>query len=291
MQKKYIFVMVSLIITCIVAFFCLESNNLTLDSGFDSSYSDGSFGGGSYSGGSSWSSSSSWNSSSSSSGDIVLTGPGVILAIAIFIVILVLFSFLGKQDKQIMQQTSFTYTPLSDDELQKLLPGISRQELIDQVFDIYVKIQKAWMDFDENALRENTTDTMYNMYAMQLDTLKLKNERNMMEQMTLVKADVLEVSKENGYDAVKMLLIVNTKDYIINTKTNEVVRGIRDQILQYTYEITLLRKENDITKCPNCGADLTGNDGTVCEYCKATIVKGSNQWVMSKKEMKQQWRV
>ena len=66
------------------------------------------------------------------------------------------------------------YKEIEDD---KIL-GMPLEEFKALVFEKYKDIQIAWMNFDYNTLRSKLTDELYNQYAMQLDTMKVKNEQN-----------------------------------------------------------------------------------------------------------------
>lgn len=52
-------------------------------------------------------------------------------------------------------------------------------------YHIYRQLQVAWMNFDYDKIKELVSDEMYNMYVNQLETLKVKNQKNMMEEINM----------------------------------------------------------------------------------------------------------
>ena len=84
-----------------------------------------------------------------------------------------------------------------------------------------------------------------------------------------------------------MNMQVSCYDFIIDTRTNKVLRGNSSKINIYNYELTFVRtkdiKETDI--CPMCSAPVEGNNSGVCEYCKSTLINNDYTLVMSKKKM------
>lgn len=163
----------------------ISTQKVKADSGFDTSYD---------SGGSSWDSSSSsdWDSGNYSS-----SGGGSFIGLIIFTVIFIIAikSALDKS-KSTNVHPSIVDSSLSDDEIRKYIPNFDRNKFITDRFNDYVQIQNAWMNFDYNTLRSKLTDELYNQYAMQLDTMKVKNTYIML----------MKSITENNIDKVKYKL-------------------------------------------------------------------------------------
>lgn len=238
------------------------------DSGFDSSYDSG---------------------GSDSDGD----GAGIFyliylcieyppLGIAVIVIFLIIYFSNNKKKKEIITKALNSGLELLD------VDKFSEDKKIEiEAFNIYIKIQYAWMNFDEKTIRECTTDEMYNMYLMQLDTLKVKNQRNLMYDIQYIGSRVVNEYEENGQKTIVIDMQVSCYDFIIDTTTNKVVRGnaLKENI--YSYELTFVKttdsKNTDI--CPMCGAPVVGNSSGVCEYCKSTLINDNYTLVMSKKKM------
>lgn len=153
-------------------------------------------------------------------------------------------------------------------------------------YNDYVQIQEAWMNFDYDKLRTKLTDELYNQYEMQLETMKVKNQKNVMTGFEFKEGKITGVYQENKEDKIEIYLYVKVFDYI--EENNKVVRGTNKKKMGLHYQITYTKKEkigNNLDKCPNCGAEIKTPGTTQCEYCRATLTTQNTEWVMSKKEM------
>lgn len=279
------------------------------DSGWDGSYSSGGnsswSGGGGYSSSSSssWSSSgggfhySSGNSSSSSSGSIEVSDIPPYLIITIFVtfifIIYISNSRIHKQTLYPMRNAkkSRPYdVAMSADEIKKVLKDFDYTSFKNLVFEKYKTIQIAWMDFDYDTLRKNTTDELYNMYHSQLLALKVKRQKNIMKDFEYLNFRVVELEHNESEVSLKVFASISCIDYV-EDENHRVVRGSDYQKVIYNYLMTFTKgtssKEN---KCPNCNAPLENVQSSVCPYCDSTIISSNHDWVLSKKEMVSQRR-
>lgn len=248
------------------------------DSGFDSSFDSGGsdFGSSDFGG----------SDSSGDEGDLFFLLYLCIeyppLGIAVISIIVILYFKNKKKGKQIVEKALNSKLDLLD---VNIFPEEKRLDI--EAFNLYKQIQFAWMNFDEETIRKCTTDEMYNMYLMQLDTLKVKNQKNVMYDIKYLGSNIKQRYEENGQETIVMNMQVSCYDFIIDTKTNNVVRGNSSKLNIYNYELTFVRtKENkDLDICPQCGAPVEGNNSGVCEYCKSTLISNNYTLVMSKKKM------
>ena len=263
----------------------LSFNTLSLkpkaDSGWDSSYDSGSWD--SWDSGSSWSSDSDWGYSSgnySGSGDI-----NPISFIIIMIIIITIIIIVSKNNGSITSSSRVInniYSDVSDDILNKY--GIDKASFKKMVYEKYVDIQKAWMEFDYTHLRDNLTDELYNSYIMQLDALKIKNQKNIMSNFEPIDTKIISIKEENGLVNVNVYLRVEMYDYVVDSD-NKVLRGSSNRKIDIEYIITFVKTTKEVhdTICPNCGAKIDATTGGKCEYCGTVIVIDAKDYVMSKK--------
>ena len=59
--------------------------------------------------------------------------------------------------------------------------NLTKENIINKAFEVYENLQYAWSNFDYEEMRKLVSDELYNQYKLQLDTLKIKNQRNVME--------------------------------------------------------------------------------------------------------------
>lgn len=268
------------------------------DSGFDSSYDSGSSwdSGSSYDSGSSWGDSSDWGSSSGSySGSHGGSLSSLLTFIVIIVVVIIIIrnsknpNYIGNNNNISNSFTDVT-REISEDEIRKIIPNFNKQEFLKERYNDYIEIQNAWMNFDYDKLRGMLTDELYNQYEMQLDTLKAKNQKNIMSDFLYKNSKITNISNENDKISITIELSVNFYDYI--EQDGKCVRGNKNVKIAQFYEMTFVcSKVNSMEKCPNCGAKLDGNASNKCEYCGSVITGLSDKWVLSKKKSKSQMMV
>lgn len=176
---------------------------------------------------------------------------------------------------------------LTNEEIQNKLPDFNIEEFNKIVFNNYKDIQDSWMNFDLDTIKNLVSDEIYNMYSMQLDTLKVKGQKNIMENINYVDNYICDIKIENSTTIISTILSVTCYDYIIDSN-NKVIRGNKNKELCYTYRLTFIKNNKTINTCPNCGATIDSKKDTTCPYCSATIVNNNSEWIMTKKEMLKQ---
>lgn len=277
-----ILIFVIMLCTLFVTFNKISVMKVKADSGFDSSYDSGS------SGSSDWGSdsSSSWSSNDYDS-DSSSSGGAPITAIMFFIIFVVVIIIIRRKGVG-MAVIALDHTKEKQDEdVKKFIPNFNKQEFLQERYQDYLDIQKAWTDFDYDAIRNKVTDELYNQYSMQLDTLKVKNEKNIMKDFAYNDAMITDVSEENNQITVTLELTTQFIDYI--DKAGTPVRGNSISKISMHYEMKFVcNMTSKLDKCPNCGAELTNSASKKCEYCGSIVTGLSDKWVMSKKEAKNQ---
>ena len=297
-KNNWEYVLIGIIGIFIITVFTLGVNFQTsrADSGWDSDYDSG--GGWSDSGGS-WDSSDSWSSSgydydsySGGSGSDAFT-------FMVFVIIVVIIIIVMANNRKAGIEPTHYYDvhnsptlldhmrqDISNDEIKEILPDEDLGSLKHMAYNKFIAIQEAWMDFNYDMLRVLCTDELYNSYVSQLDTLKIKNGKNIMTAFNQEEIRIIGIKEENKMVTVKVYLRITFYDYVINNKTKEVIRGNKEHPLTNNYEMEFVRKQNTEKrqiKCPNCGAEVNPVVSSTCEYCGSTIVVNANEFVLSKK--------
>ena len=272
MKKKILIILISILCISGIIF---TFTKVKADSGWDSSYDSGG-GWSSGGGGSDWGSSWDYSSGSGELSDIE-----AIFIIVLFVVILIISLYSNKKtnDNNLSREI---YSDVSDEILAKY--GINKEEFKQMIYQKYVDIQNAWMNFDYDKLKENLTNELYNSYKMQLEALNLKKQKNIMSDFEFIDAKIIRVFDENNVINVKTYLRVCMYDYVVD-ENNKVLRGDKNHKIDIQYIIDFVKEADTskIEKCPHCGAEIKAITSGVCEYCRAKIVLPAKDYVMSRK--------
>ena len=237
---------------------------LANDSGFDTSYDSGGSGGDSDAG-------------------------SIIYLIYLFIeypiptsIVIIIFIIINIQEKKKRR----TYdNNLNYQTIEKAYAGSPNVELLKSAYYIFYETQMAWMNFDYKRLRELVSDELYNTYYNQLETLKLKGQRNVMEGFNLQYIKLLSTKEENGVIEYCIELKVSLYDYLVDAN-GVTVRGSNSRYHAMTYLLTFASSTKKLELCPNCNAPLP--ETSVCSYCHSHV-QGLREFRLVKKiNVKQQ---
>ncbi len=177
---------------------------------------------------------------------------------------------------------------LTEEEIIKIDSTIDYDKFINQLFEIYKNVQIGWMNFDYEKLREFLSDELYNQYKMQLDILKVKNQKNIMNDIKFKLGGIVSIDKKDTTETIVAFLQVSMYDYIVD-HSGKVVRGNKCKRVNASYYITLERGYEVLSNCPQCGAEVLDRFSQKCKYCNSTIVKTGSDFVMTKKKIIGQW--
>ena len=172
-------------------------------------------------------------------------------------------------------------------EILKIDPELTENNIIDKTNEIYKELQYAWSNFDYDKMRTLVSDELYNNYRMQLRTLNVKKQRNVMEDISFVRGAIKHYELTESSINISVELVVEQNDYIVDDIGN-IVKG--DKIKDHnTYELLITRaiskhKEN----CPNCGTELKDEASQTCSHCGASLITLSKDFVIAKKRILKQ---
>lgn len=176
---------------------------------------------------------------------------------------------------------------ISEEELKKIFPDETLESVREMAYTKFVDVQNAWMEFDYDALKKLCSNELANSYIADLDVLKLKNGKNVMHDFTKLDCKVTGVREIDGVATVDVFLYVKFKDYVIDAGTNKVIRGNKSTWMMNAYTLKFTCESKTTKKapktCPNCGAKVKDSATSTCEFCRATIVKTSKEFVLTEK--------
>jgi len=216
---------------------------------------------------------------------IILMFRNPILFIIVVIILTILFIYYNNKDKKLHNTTSmgltlFTHRQIPYEQVSAILGNIDINNFINDRFNDFVAIQTGWMNFNHDLLRTKLTDELYNQYAIQLDTMQIKNQQNVMNDFKLFQGMITQINQEGSKVTLTMEIITGFFDYLM--ENGQITRGKKDKKVVVHYELTFVCNLGSNGICPNCGAKLP--ETNVCDYCHSVVPNVGTDWVMAKKE-------
>ena len=276
------------------------------DSGWDNDYSSSSSDWGSSS--SDWGSSSSWGSSNDYDTEV---DPGftilVFLVIVGFFIVSIFLSVvikaiqqvidnkiaMIKSSKKVKQSISYRFKLFNtheigdiDSKIQKYFPELNERILIEKLYDKFVEVQSAWMNFDYDSLKRLCSDELFNSYKSDLKVLSLSNGKNVMNDFTLLAANIDNIKEENNTIIIDAYIYVSFLDFVVNVKEKRLTKGNIKTPIFSSYDLKFIVSKNPKSIiCPGCGAELKPGVNQ-CSYCNTKINGTYGDFVLSVKKKK-----
>ena len=163
--------------------------------------------------------------------------------------------------------------------------GVDSKEVTEELYQIFVDVQNAWMNFDYDKLKELCSDELYNSYKKDLEILKLKNGQNIMNSFHPKDMYIKKATRKDNALEVEFYLDIKFKDYVINTITNKVIRGSKNQTMHNKYRLVYQKQDFYTDKCPSCGEELPATSNTTCPSCNSIIINNTNKYILVFKEI------
>lgn len=167
-------------------------------------------------------------------------------------------------------------------------PSFNEQDFIGYVQNAFYKIQEAWEQQDLNIGRPYLSDQLMQRYTNQINDLKSRGERSVVENMVIGHQNITNVRSDTKYDYITVKIDASATDYTID-RNGKIIRGDK-KIKPFTEYWTFMRRgdvKSDPKKgaqantCPNCGAPLSLNATGKCDYCNTIVTSGDYDWVLN----------
>ena len=155
-----------------------------------------------------------------------------------------------------------------------------------RISDGFFFTQFAHLEFDYDKMRTLLSDELYNNYRVQLKTLSTKGQKNVMKDIEFVRGSIKHFEITESSINITVELAVRQNDYIVDEDGN-IIKGdkIKDR---NTYELLVTRAISPNVRnncCPNCGAAIGDSASQTCEYCGASLITLSKDFVIAKKRI------
>ena len=160
--------------------------------------------------------------------------------------------------------------------------------------NLFVKLQEAWSVRDWSTIRCLESNELFEQHQRQLQGYIDNHQINKMERICVKSAKLSNFEQIGDKDILTVILESKMIDYIIDDRTQEILKGDKVTDRHSVYKMVFVRKTGvktkegtdviNTTNCPNCGAPTQITSSGKCEYCGSIITTGEFNWVLSNLE-------
>ena len=142
------------------------------------------------------------------------------------------------------EKTNEIVSKFSSDEYEITAQQILNDDFKKNAYNMLCNLQTACMNSDYKTLQNLLTKDLYNKYCTGLASLKLKSRNYIVNDFELIRVKYVDVSEENHKYIINVHIKIKYFGYIIDTKTNELIRGKKDEKITNTYMLSLVKYKN-----------------------------------------------
>ena len=155
----------------------------------------------------------------------------------------------------------------------------------------FFTVEEAWTERKPEMSRQVMADDVWQQHRSQVEGYLANGTRNVLDGLAVGKATIINASSDQTYDTITVRLLAACTDYDIEVSSGKVVRGSKHEMTNWQEDWTFTRSSAATTradggtmqkKCPNCGAPLDVDLAGVCKYCRAPVMSGKYDWVLSR---------
>lgn len=169
-------------------------------------------------------------------------------------------------------------------------PNFNRDEFISLIERAFFLVQEAWCDRKPELSRRVMADGIWNQHRSQIEGYVNSHTHNVMDGLAVGSVTITDAHTDGRYDTIKTRIIATSADYTVDDTSGKVVSGHKD-VEPWQEDWTWQRSSSARTpadggtltrNCPNCGAPLDVNLSGECKYCKAPVMSGQYDWVLTR---------
>ena len=203
----------------------------------------------------------------------------------IALIIYILFKKIKKHSKEMKHYDNYGIYSRKNIENSLKMYNIVESDILNEAYNVYVRVQIAWMNDCIDSVSDVLSDEMLNQYGAQLITMRFKNEQNIMNSFEFQGGYIDSFIGSNNYYKFDVVLKVKCKDYLIDKSTKQVLRGNKNKINYYIYKLTFIKSLGRPNNCPNCGSEIPSGGGVYCPSCGSKVIVNNGNMVMTDKKM------
>jgi predicted lipid-binding transport protein (Tim44 family) len=169
-------------------------------------------------------------------------------------------------------------------------PAFDETAFLSEAERAFFVVQQAWTELKPDLSRRVMADGIWQQHRAQIEGYVAQGRRNVLEQLAVGNARIIGAHSDQTYDTLTLRFLAACADYDVDVKSGKVVRGNRS-VEQWTEDWVFQRASSATTKagggtlsqkCPNCGAPLDLDIAGVCSYCRAPVMSGKYDWVLTR---------
>ena len=172
-------------------------------------------------------------------------------------------------------------------------PGFNEADFLSDCNRAFFTIQQAWTERKPDISRQVMHDGIWQQHRFQIDQYVSQNKQNVLENLAVQNTRLVSVSSDEAFDTIMVRFFASCADYDVELGDKpKIVRGDRS-VNDWCEDWIFQRKAGADTKpnggtmkqrCPNCGAPLDLDLAGICQYCRAPVMSGEFDWVLTRIE-------
>lgn len=186
--------------------------------------------------------------------------------------------------------------PDRTNEITRLLkerdPNFTANDFISYVKRVYVDIQDAWCKRDLTPVQRVLHPNLYQQTQTQIEKKIADGIVNHLERIAVNTTYLTGYRRDAEYEYLMVYLAAQMIDYQVKEETGHIIYGDTHTRWDMRYNMTFMRAvsmltpdgdeaENEVMRCPNCGAPIEGTAFGTCAYCSSVVSTGKYGWVLS----------
>jgi hypothetical protein len=176
-------------------------------------------------------------------------------------------------------------------------PEFSWAAFVARVEHVFQTFYRGWNAQELAPVRPYLSDQLFEAQRYWIEAYRAQKLRNLADDARIVSIALSRVIHDKYFDALTVRVFAECRDYTLD-QAGGVVGGSREKLRQYSEYWTLIRSAEKRgaartdPACPNCGAPLEHvNMAGECTHCKVRLTTGEFDWVLSRIEQDEVYRL
>ncbi len=149
-------------------------------------------------------------------------------------------------------------------------------------------IYESWESRDWEKARPLMTDHLFNSHCYWITSHKQNRLINHLRDFQIRKVTVVKLITDKFFESLTVRIEASVIDYLEHEATGK-IDGDSDKPREFSEYWTFIRRagvekwedEQDLSRCPNCGAPMKIGMVGVCLHCSAKVVTGEFGWILA----------